>query len=72
MKILNVLYQTDDNYAPIAGVSMTSLFETNQHLDEIHVYMLDDGISQENLEKYRKLCVQYGRDIEIIDTRPIE
>ena len=55
MKILNVLYQTDDNYAPIAGVSMTSLFETNRHLDEIHVYMLDDGIYGENLEKYRTL-----------------
>ena len=72
MKILNVLYQTDDNYAPIAGVSMTSLFETNKHLDEIHVYMLDDGISKENLEKYQTLCEQYGRDLTVIDTKPIE
>ena len=72
MKILNVLYQTDDNYAPIAGVSMTSLFETNRHLDEIHIYLLDAGISEENLEKYRTLCAQYGRDIQIIDSKPIE
>lgn len=72
MKILNVLYQTDDNYAPIAGVSMTSLFETNQHLDEINIYMLDAGISKENLEKYHTLCQQYGRSIKIIDTKPIE
>ena len=72
MKILNVLYQTDDNYAPIAGVSMTSLFETNQHLDEINIYLLDAGISQENLEKYHALCQQYGRSIHIIDSKPIE
>ena len=72
MKILNVLYQTDDNYAPIAGVSMTSLFETNQHLDEINIYMLDAGISKENLEKYHTLCQKYGRTIHIIDSKPIE
>ena len=72
MKILNVLYQTDDNYAPIAGVSMTSLFETNQHLDEINIYMLDAGISKENLEKYHALCQKYGRTIHIIDSKPIE
>ncbi len=72
MKILNVLYQTDDNYAAIAGVSMTSLFETNAHLDEINIYLLDNGISEENLEKYRQLCQQYGRNIEFIDTMPIE
>lgn len=72
MKILNVLYQTDDNYAAIAGVSMTSLFSTNGHLDEINIYLLDNGISEENREKYRKLCQQYGRHIEFIDTTLIE
>ena len=71
MKILNVLYQTDDNYAAIAGVSMTSLFRTNQHMDEIHIYLLDSGISEENLEKFRQLCDEYGRDLEIIDTAPL-
>ncbi|MBR3241294.1 MAG: hypothetical protein IKF90_01160, partial [Parasporobacterium sp.] len=72
MKRLNVLYQTDDNYAAIAGVSMTSLFRTNRHLDEINIYLLDSGISEENLEKYRILCKEYGRNIEIIDSRPLE
>lgn len=71
MKILNVLYQTDDNYAAIAGVSMTSLFRTNRHLDEIHVYLLDSGISPENLEKFKQLCSEYSRTLEIIDTAPL-
>lgn len=72
MKRLNVLYQTDDNYAAIAGVSMTSLFRTNRHLDEINIYLLDSGISEDNLEKFRLLCREFGRKIEIIDTRPLE
>ncbi len=69
--ILNVLYQTDDNYAAIAGVSMTSLFRTNTHMDEIHIYLLDSGISEENLAKFRTLCEQFGRTLEIIDTAPL-
>ena len=39
-KILNVLYQSDNNYADLTGVSITSLFENNKHLDEINVYIL--------------------------------
>lgn len=38
-KILNILYQSNDNYAPITGVSMTSLFENNKKLDEINIYL---------------------------------
>ena len=71
MKILNVLYQTDDNYAASAGVSMTSLFRTNSHMDEIHIYLLDSGISEENLQKFSSLCSEYGRDLEVIDTAPL-
>ena len=29
MNILNVLYQSNDNYATITGVSVTSLLENN-------------------------------------------
>ena len=71
MKILNVLYQTDNNYAAIAGVSMTSLFRTNRHLDEINIYLLDSGISKENLEKFEQLCREYGRNLTVIDTIPL-
>ncbi|MCF0142206.1 MAG: hypothetical protein HUJ75_02385 [Parasporobacterium sp.] len=71
MKILNVLYQTDENYAAITGVSMTSLFKSNAHLDEINVFLLDNGISEENLKKYADLCSEYGRNLEVIDTAPI-
>ena len=69
--ILNVLYQTNDNYAPITGVSMTSLFENNKDLDEINVFVLNDNISNKNIDKMKKTAKKYKRYIEIIDTEDI-
>ena len=70
-KILNVLYQSDNNYADLTGVSIASLFINNQHLDEINVYLLNDMISQENLKKMERLCKRYSRNLIIVDTREI-
>lgn len=52
-KIQNVLYQSDNNYAMVTGVSIESLCMNNAHLDQINVYLLDDGISKENLARIR-------------------
>ena len=37
-KILNVLYQSDDNYAVVSAISIASLLENNKTLDEIHIF----------------------------------
>ena len=51
MKELNVLYICDDVFAPIAGVSLTSLFENNSNTQiSITVYLLWVGVSS---RKYR-------------------
>lgn len=65
---LNVLYQSDNNYAMVTGVSMISLFENNQHFNTITVYLLDDGISPENLDKIRDICLRYNRSLRIVDS----
>lgn len=70
-KILNVLYQSNNNYADLTGVSITSLLIKNQHLDEINVYILNDMISEMNLEKMQQICNQYSRNLIIVDTRKI-
>ena len=70
-RILNVLYQSNDYYAPITGVSATSLMVNNQDLDEINIYLLNDAISKENLEKFKGACDDYGRKLIIIDTQGI-
>ena len=70
-KILNVLYQSDNNYADLTGVSITSLLINNQHMDEINVYVLNDMISEINLEKMQKICDEYSRNLIVVDTRAI-
>lgn len=67
MSKLNVLYLTDNNYATYAGVSITSLFENNKHIDDITVYLIDDNISNDNKVKYNELGSQYNREIIFLD-----
>ena len=66
--IINILYQSNDNYAPITGVSMTSLFENNKDLDEINVYVLNDNISDKNIEKMEETAKKYKRNLYIVNT----
>ena len=70
-KTLNVLYQSNEYYAVITGVSMTSLMENNKELDEINFFLLNDQISKENLEKFEICCKNYGRNLTIIETDKI-
>lgn len=56
MKTLNILYQSNDYYAPITGVSMTSLMENNKDIDELNFYILDDKISDNNKNKMKQIC----------------
>lgn len=70
-KLLNVLYQSNDYYAPITGVSITSLLKNNKHFDTINIYVLNDNISENNIQKLEQVCNEYGRKIFIIDTEKI-
>lgn len=37
--ILNVLYQSDDNYAAVSAISIASLLENNKHLKQINIFL---------------------------------
>ena len=69
---LNVLYQSDDNYAPQTGVSITSLFENNRDIDDLNVYILNDGISSDNLDRFARLAKEYGRSVICVDASDIK
>ncbi|MBP5607578.1 MAG: glycosyltransferase family 8 protein [Lachnospiraceae bacterium] len=60
---LNVLYQSDDNYAVYLGVSMLSLFLNNRDIPSINVYVIDDSISDKNRQKLIKCAAEYGRNL---------
>jgi len=64
---LRVVYGSDDNYAKFMGVSMYSLFETNTEFEQIVVYILDCGITQENKNRLAAVAEEWGREIHFVD-----
>ena len=71
MKTLNILYQSNDYYSVVTGVSMTSLCENNKDIDEINFYILNDAISDRNLAKMQQVCNTYDRNLILVDTQVI-
>lgn len=63
IKRAHIVYVFDNNYAPIGGVSITSLFENNQDIDEMTVYILSEGFSEENEKRFAQLAQMYNRKI---------
>ncbi|MDE6847611.1 MAG: hypothetical protein K2J99_17825 [Lachnospiraceae bacterium] len=51
-KRINILYQCDNNYAFMAGVSFASLLLNASSQIEYHVYVLTPDMSQENRDKW--------------------
>ena len=59
--IAHIVYASDEKFAEILGVSLTSLYENSQDMEDIMVYILDDGISEEDKEKIVKVSSLYRR-----------
>ena len=59
-KILNVLYQSDDNYAMVSAISIASLLENNKHLGEINIFYCDYKISKDSIAKLNRLVSKYS------------
>lgn len=61
MRDLHVVYASDDKFAEILGVSLTSLYENNKAMEQINIYVLDSGITDTNKDKLNFLPEKYGR-----------
>lgn len=57
---INVLYSSDDNYAQHMGVSIYSLLENNSDFEKINVFVIDNGIKQENHDKLAQIISQFS------------
>ena len=66
---MNILYCSDNNYAPYLGVSMVSVLENNKTAEKITFYIVSDNISDDNLSRLEKQVSAYGdsRKIIIVD-----
>lgn len=67
MKELSVLYVTDEKFAPIVGVSVTSLFENNSANEiALTVYILTTDMGKKNQSRFEQLEEKYQQKIHII------
>lgn len=64
---MNIFYTCDNNFVWIMGISMISLFENNRKCDNIHVYLLGDGISEENRQTLDDIASNYQRSFTLIN-----
>ena len=58
-----VVYNCDDRYASIFAVSVLSLFECNKAVEDLTVYLIDNGIREENMRKVQEIATTYCRKI---------
>ena len=72
MSVINVLYPFDNNYAPYAGISLTSLLHNNQNAETIHVYVLGFGLLEETTDKFQRTVAKYHRDLTFLDPGPMD
>jgi len=65
----NILYCSDNNYAPYLGISIMSVLESNKDAEKIVFYVVSDNISEENLKRLEKQISLYGenRSLVLID-----
>lgn len=70
-EILNVLYQSSDRYSLPTAVSIASLLESNQNVENISIFLISDGISTENIFRISQLCNIYGRQLHLIQANAL-
>lgn len=61
--IAHIVYASDDRFAEILGVSLVSLYENSQDMDDLVVYVLDSGINEENKNKIEGISKKYHRQL---------
>jgi len=64
---MNIVYNCDNNYVWIMGISMISLFENNKETVELNVYLLGDEISISNYHILSEIAEKYERNFILIN-----
>ena len=61
---MNIALCTDDNYANHCAVCVTSILENNKS-EECHIYVLTEGLTEENVNKFKYLEDYYHQKIDV-------
>lgn len=70
--VLEVVYASNDGYARHLGVSLCSLHDRNQDMEEIRVHILSMGISGENRARLQGLADRYKRKLVFVEIENLE
>ncbi len=58
--MFNVIFASDDNYAPLLGVALYSLLENNcNDFDQIQINIFDGGITEGSKSKIQQICDEF-------------
>lgn len=63
---MNIVYSASDSYAPLAGISLTSLLENNRQVPQIQIFILDNLIGEENKKKLQSTAEAFHREIRFV------
>ena len=66
---MNFGYVFDEGFTVPAAVSIYSLLYNNRHMDEIKLYILDDGIEEESRKKLTRMVKKFKREIVFVDVK---
>ncbi len=69
---MNIVYASSDSYAPICGVSLLSALAANEREENLRVYIVDNGICEENKRKLEQVGVRYKRNIVFLPPPNLE
>ncbi len=67
-----VVYNSDERFASVFATAVLSLFENNKDANEITVYLIENGISEESKAKFQQIAAAYGRTIITLPMPDIE
>lgn len=68
---LNVGFSSDNNYAKQLGITILSLLENNRIMDEICIYVIDNGIDEKNKKIINKIVESYDRKIYFLEFKKL-
>lgn len=69
---MNIVYSSSDSYAEICGVSIVSLLENNKSVDDIDIYIIDNGITEDNKNKLELTVKKYSRNLIFVPKVDLE
>lgn len=72
MNTYHVLYAADEKFAGILAVALESLLVHHQHIDQLQVHILSNGLSNASQQKLQILAKRYHRTFHIVSMQEIE